>query len=128
MVTRMSDHQSVNTNNSTWVAVLAGLLVIGALLGYYGLANESMPVRLAVLFGGIIVALVMVAITSNGKRFIAYAKDSWNEVKKVVWPTRKETTQMTLIVFAFVAIMSIFLWSADKLIEWLIFSVFLGWK
>jgi preprotein translocase subunit SecE len=124
----MSDHQSVNTNNSTWVAVLAGLLVIGALLGYYGLANESMPVRLAVLFGGIIVALVMVAITSNGKRFIAYAKDSWNEVKKVVWPTRKETTQMTLIVFAFVAIMSIFLWSADKLIEWLIFSVFLGWK
>ena len=124
----MSDHQSVNTNNSTWVAVLAGMLVIGALLGYYGLANESMPVRLAVLFGGIIVALVMVAITSNGKRFISYAKDSWNEVKKVVWPTRKETTQMTLIVFAFVAIMSIFLWSADKLIEWLIFSVFLGWK
>ena len=124
----MSDHQSANTNNSTWVAVLAGMLVIGALLGYYGLANESMAVRLAVLLGGIIVALVMVAITSNGKRFIAYAKDSWNEVKKVVWPTRKETTQMTLIVFAFVAIMSIFLWSADKLIEWLIFSVFLGWK
>ena len=124
----MSDHQSVNTNNSTWVAVLAGLLVVGALLGYYGLANESMAVRLAVLLGGILVALVMVAITSNGKRFIAYAKDSWNEVKKVVWPTRKETTQMTLIVFAFVAIMSIFLWSADKLIEWLIFSVFLGWK
>jgi preprotein translocase subunit SecE len=124
----MSDHQSVNTNNSTWVAVLAGLLVIGALLGYYGLANESMAVRLAVLIGGIVVALAMVAITSNGKRFIVYAKDSWNEVKKVVWPTRKETTQMTMIVFAFVAIMSIFLWSADKVIEWLIFSVFLGWK
>ena len=123
----MSDHQ-VHTNNSTWVAVLAGLLVIGALLGYYGLANESMAVRLSVLLGGIVIALAMVAITSNGKRFISYAKDSWNEVRKVVWPTRKETTQMTMIVFAFVAIMSIFLWSADKLIEWLIFSVFLGWK
>lgn len=123
----MSEHHA-QTNNSTWVAVLAGLLVVGALLGYYGLANESMAVRLGVLLGGILIALVMVAVTSNGKRFISYAKDSWNEVRKVVWPTRKETTQMTLIVFAFVAIMSIFLWSADKLIEWLIFSVFLGWK
>ena len=60
--------------------------------------------------------------------FIAYAKDSWYEVKKVVWPTRKETTQMTLVVFGFVVIMSLFLWIADKLIEWLVFSVFLGWK
>ena len=85
-----------------------------------------MFVRLSVLFGGIIVAIGLVAITSNGKRFIAYTKDSWNEVRKVVWPTRKESTQMTLIVFAFVAIMSIFLWSADKIFEWLIYSVFLG--
>jgi len=46
----------------------------------------------------------------------------------VVWPTRKESTQMTLIVFGFVAIMAIFLWSTDKIAEWLIFSVFLGWK
>ena len=84
--------------------------------------------RLGVLFGGIASAVALIAITPNGKKFIAYAKDSINEVKKVVWPSRKETTQMTLIVFAFVAIMAIFLWSADKIIEWIIFSVFLGWK
>jgi preprotein translocase subunit SecE len=74
------------------------------------------------------VAIGMVAITSNGRRFISYSKDSINEVKKVVWPTRKESTQMTLIVFAFVAIMAIFLWSSDKIIEWVIFSLFLGLK
>jgi preprotein translocase subunit SecE len=108
--------------------MLAIALVILALLGYYGLANEGTALRLGVLFGGIAIAIAMVALTSNGKRFIAYAKDSWNEVKKVVWPTRKESTQMTLIVFAFVAVMSLFLWGADKLIEWIVFSVFLGWK
>ena len=50
------------------------------------------------------------------------------EAKKVVWPNRKEATQMTLVVFAFVVVMALFLWAADKLIEWLVFSVFLGWK
>jgi preprotein translocase subunit SecE len=83
---------------------------------------------LAVLFGGIAAAVLIVAISPDGRRFIHYAKDSWYEVKKVVWPTRKETTQMTLVVFGFVLIMSLFLWIADKLIEWLVFSVFLGWK
>ena len=87
-----------------------------------------MIVRLSVLIGGIAIAVALVAVTPSGKRFIAYAKDSFNEVKKVVWPSRKETTQMTLIVFAFVVVMAIFLWSADKIIEWLIFAVFLGWK
>ncbi len=124
----MSDQTANQNNNSNWVGMLAIALVILALLGYYGLANENIAVRLGVLFGGIAIAIAMVALTSNGKRFIAYSKDSWNEVKKVVWPTRKETTQMTLIVFAFVAIMSLFLWGADKLIEWIVFSVFLGWK
>jgi preprotein translocase subunit SecE len=124
----MSDQAANQNNNSNWVGMFAIALVILALLGYYGLANESMVLRLGVLLGGISIAVAMVALTSNGKRFIAYAKDSRNEVKKVVWPTRKESTQMTLIVFAFVAVMSLFLWSADKLIEWIVFSVFLGWK
>jgi preprotein translocase subunit SecE len=70
----------------------------------------------------------LVAISSDGRRIIAYVKDSWTEVKKVVWPSRKEATQMTLIVFGFVVIMALFLWLADKLIEWFIFSAFLGWK
>jgi preprotein translocase subunit SecE len=120
--------EAVDQNKSNLVGILAVVLVVLALLGYYGLASESMVVRLSVLLGGILIAIGMVALSSNGKRFISYSKDSWNEVRKVVWPTRKESGQMTLIVFAFVAIMSIFLWTSDKLIEWIVFSVFLGWK
>lgn len=62
------------------------------------------------------------------KGFIAFAKDSYKEVRKVVWPTRKEATQTTLVVFGFVFVMAIFLWISDKSIEWAIFSVILGWK
>jgi preprotein translocase subunit SecE len=114
--------------SSGWVSGLAALIVVAALVFYYTLADQSLLIRLAVLFGGITVAVLIVAISPDGRRFIAYAKDSWYEVKKVVWPTRKETTQMTLVVFGFVVIMSLFLWTADKLIEWLVFSAFLGWK
>ncbi|BDX20715.1 protein translocase subunit SecE [Polynucleobacter sp. TUM22923] len=113
---------------SSWVSGLAALIVVAALVLYYTLADQSLLIRLLVLFGGIAFAVFIVAISPDGRRFVAYAKDSWYEVKKVVWPTRKETTQMTLVVFGFVLVMSIFLWVADKLIEWLVFSVFLGWK
>ena len=119
---------SHSEEKSSWVSVLAALIVVAALVLYYTLIDQSLLVRLAVLFGGIAIAVLIVAISPDGRRFIAYSKDSWYEVKKVVWPTRKETTQMTLVVFGFVLIMAVFLWIADKLIEWLVFSVFLGWK
>jgi preprotein translocase subunit SecE len=126
----MSEQKNLTkeTGESNLVAGISLALILGSLIGYYGLATQPMIVRLSVLIGGIVIALGLVAVTPTGKRFLAYAKDSVNEVKKVVWPSRKETTQMTLIVFAFVVVMAIFLWSADKIIEWLIFAVFLGWK
>lgn len=126
----MSEQKNLSSEvvESNWVVGAAIFLVLGALVGYYGLVNQGTFIRLGVLLGGFALAIGLLAITSSGKKFIAYAKDSINETKKVVWPTRKESTQMTLIVFAFVAVMAIFLWSADKIIEWIIFSVFLGWK
>ena len=108
--------------------ILAGFVVILSLVAYYALASQTIWVRLAALLGGFAVAVVLAAVSADGKRFLAYAKDSVAEAKKVVWPSRKEATQMTLVVFAFVVVMALFLWAADKLIEWLVFSVFLGWK
>jgi len=126
----MSEQKNITkeASESNLVAGISIALVLVSLIGYYGLATQPMMIRLGVLFGGIAIAVGLVAITPSGKRFLAYAKDSVTEVKKVVWPSRKESTQMTLIVFAFVVVMAIFLWSADKIIEWLIFAVFLGWK
>ncbi len=126
----MSEQKNLTkeADESNLVPGISITLILVSLIGYYGLATQPMMIRLGVLIGGFVIAIGLMAVTSNGKRFIAYAKDSINEVKKVVWPSRKETTQMTLVVFAFVVVMAIFLWGVDKIIEWLIFSVFLGWK
>jgi preprotein translocase subunit SecE len=72
--------------------------------------------------GGVIagaVAGVVVFWTSTpGKEFFAYAQESIDEAKRVVWPTRKETVQTTLVVFAFVFVMAIFLWMVDAGLLW----------
>ena len=67
-------------------------------------------------------------MSEPGKQLIAFGRDSVREVKKVVWPSRKEAIQMTAYVFAFVAIMSIFLWMTDKTLEWVFFDLILGWR
>jgi preprotein translocase subunit SecE len=63
-----------------------------------------------------------------GKELIAYGRDSVREVRKVVWPTRKEALQMTGYVFAFVIVMALFLWMTDKTLEWVLYDLILGWK
>jgi preprotein translocase subunit SecE len=63
-----------------------------------------------------------------GKQLIAYGRDSVKEVRKVVWPTRKEAAQMTAYVFAFVVIMALFLWLTDMTLEWVLYKLVLGWK
>jgi preprotein translocase subunit SecE len=113
---------------SGWVSLVAVAIVIASLVLYYTLIDQGYWVRLGALLGGIAFAVILMAFSADGRRFIAYSKDSWLEVKKVVWPTRQESTRMTLVVFGFVLIMALFLWLIDKLVEWIVFSIFLGWK
>lgn len=126
----MSNHpvQTVTTtNDKIKVALAVGALVAGV-VGFYLLPNQSGLVRAGVLLAGLIVAACFALISTHGKEFVAYAKDSVRETKKVVWPTRKEALQMTGIVFAFVLVMAIFLWGTDKLLELVLYDLILGWK
>ena len=66
--------------------------------------------------------------SESGKQLIAFGRDSEREVRKVVWPTRKEAGQMTLYVFIFVVVMALFLFLTDKTLEWVIYDLILGWK
>jgi len=81
-----------------------------------------------VLAGGVLAAVLVFLVSDAGRRFVAYVRDSVRELQKVVWPTRRETFQMTLYVFGFAVIMAIFLWLVDKLFEWLLYGVVLGWR
>jgi len=103
-------------------------LVLASVAGFYLLAKQGAWVQWAALLVGLVAAAGVFLVSEPGKQFVAFAKDSWKEVKKVVWPTRKETMQMTAYVFAFVVVMAIFLWLTDKTLEWVLYDLILGWR
>ena len=103
-------------------------LVVAAVAGFYFLAKQGVYVQWGVLMVGLVAAAGVFLISEPGRQFVAFARDAWREVKKVVWPTRKETLQMTAYVFAFVVIMALFLWFTDKTLEWVFYDLILGWR
>ena len=127
----MSSTANVQTVYSTYDKVrfvLAGLMVIGSIAGFYLLSGQDIWWRVLVLLALLGLGIGIYLTTESGKSLIAYGADSVREVKKVVWPTRQEALQMTSYVFAFVVIMALMLWLTDKSIEWLLYSVILGWN
>ena len=111
-------------------AKLAGavVLVIAGLAAFYLLGKQGQVAQWGALVVALLAAFVVFMSAEAGKAFVAFGRDSWKEVKKVVWPTRKDATQMTLYVFGFVVVMALFLWTTDKTLEWLLYDVILGWK
>ena len=106
----------------------AGLLVIAAVAAFYALGKQDLWLRVVVLLVVLAGAVAAFFASENGKELIAFGGDSVREVKKVVWPTRKEALQMTGYVFAFVFFMALFLWLTDKTLEWVLYDLILGWK
>jgi preprotein translocase subunit SecE len=97
-------------------------------VAFYLLSQKDMWLRVVALLAGLIAAVGVFFTSENGRQLIAYGRESVREVKKVVWPSRKEAVQMTGYVFAFVVVMALFLWISDKTLEWLLYDVILGWK
>ena len=126
----MSNHpvETVSTaGDKVKVALAIGALIAGV-VGFFVLVGQPTIVRAGALLGGIVVALLIAAASAPGRDFLGFAKESWRETKKVVWPSRKEAGQLTLVVFAFVVVMAIFLWCADWLIEFMLYDLILGWR
>lgn len=106
----------------------AAILLIGALVAFYALAKQGAIAQWAALLVLLAAAVGAFFSSESGKALIAYGQDSAKEVRKVVWPTRKEAMQMTGYVFAFVVVMALFLWLTDKTLEWALYDLILGWK
>ena len=123
-----SQVETVSTGADKAKLGVAIALVVGALAGFYLLAAQGALVQWIALIAGLVAAVVVFLTSEPGKEFIAFGRDAWREVRKVVWPTRKEAIQMTAYVFAFVVVMALFLWLTDKTLEWLLYDLILGWK
>jgi len=103
-------------------------LVIAGLAGFYLLARQGQIAQWGALVVAIVAAVAVFFTSEPGKEFVAFSRDAWKETRKVVWPTRKETMQMTLYVVAFSVVMALFLWLTDKTLEWVFYDLILGWK
>jgi preprotein translocase subunit SecE len=120
--------ETVSTGADKAKLAVAGVLVIAAVVAFYALARQDLWMRVAALAVLLIAAVATFFTSEVGKQLIAYGHDSVREVRKVVWPTRKEALQMTGYVFAFVFVMALFLWMTDKTLEWVLYDLILGWK
>jgi preprotein translocase subunit SecE len=120
--------ETVSTSADKAKLVAVAVLVVASVAGFYGLSAKGVIVQWLVLLLGLAAAVVMFALSLPGRQLSAFGHDAWREVKKVVWPTRKESIQMTLYVFAFVVVMALFLWLTDKTLEWVFYDLILGWK
>ena len=120
--------ETVSTPADKAKMAAAGVLVIAAVAVFYVLGKQDLWLRVLALIAVLAAAVALFFTSEPGKQLIAYGRDSVKEVRKVVWPTRKEATQMTGYVFAFVFAMALFLWMTDKTLEWVLYDLVLGWK
>ena len=123
-----SQIETVTTGADKAKLAATGLLVVGAVAVFYILGKQDLWVRVIALLALMAAAVGVFFTSTQGRELIAFGQDSAKELKKVVWPTRPEATQMTLYVFAFVVVMALFLWLTDKALEWALYSLVLGWK
>jgi preprotein translocase subunit SecE len=102
------------------VKIVIAVLIVGAgLFGFYALKeNYPLVARLGVLLGAFAAAAVVMWFTQSGRDFVVFARESIEEAKRVVWPSRKETLQTTGVVFLFVFVMALFLWIVDTGLLW----------
>ena len=104
-----------------WLVVAA--LVVVAVVGNQYYASEPILYRVLALLVLAVVAALVALQTSKGRSFFVLLKEARVEIRKVVWPTRQETTQTTLIVVAVVLVMALLLWGLDSLLGWLVSMV-----
>ena len=111
-------------------AKLAGavLLLLASIVAFYYLGKQDLWLRVLALLALLGAAVALFFTSESGKQLIAFGRDSVREVKKVVWPTRKEALQMTGYVFAFVFLMALYMWLTDKTLEWVLYDLVLGWR
>ena len=98
--------------------VVAILIVLAGVVGYYLLANQAAWLRWLPVVGGIILAAVVIAWSQYGTDLRQFMHDARVELRKIVWPGRQETGMTTVVVFVFVLAAGLFFWGLDLVLAW----------
>jgi preprotein translocase subunit SecE len=120
--------ETVSSKADFAIVAVAAIAAVAGVLGFTFLTEQPTLVRLAALVGGLAIGAAIAWFSEPGKRFLAYARESYQETRRVVWPSRKETVSTTGIVFGFVVLMALFLFLVDKSLEWFLYDLLLSWR
>jgi len=104
----------------------SGLAVVAAVALFYVLGDSSALIRALVVVVGVIAAAGIALTSDPGRSVWQFALATRTEVRKVVWPTRRETAQSTMIVILMVLVVGIYLWLLDAFSFWAIYDLTLG--
>ncbi len=121
----MSTQTVQKTPNATLDKILvfsAILAAIAGLLAFTFLTDETLTVRVIAMLAGLVGGALIAAFSPSGKRFFAYGRSSYEELRRVVWPTRRETINTTGMVSAFAVAVAIYLFFIDKLVQWALYD------
>jgi preprotein translocase subunit SecE len=94
------------------------VIVVAGVGGYYLLASQPTWMRWLPVIGSLALAAVVVAFSRYGSEFRRFVELARIELRKIVWPTRQETLQTTLVVFGFVIVAGLFFWVLDLVLAW----------
>ena len=108
----------VSNKADTVKLVLAVAVLIAGIAGFYYFETEALLYRVLGLLAFVIIALLFAYSTQLGQSIVGFAREARAEVRKVVWPTRQETVQTTLMVLVTVILIGIFLWLVDMFLVW----------
>ena len=107
--------KSKGTNTLLWIIAVA-LIIVAAVGNTYFAAQLSLVVRVLALVALGAGAVAAAALTNQGQKTLHFIKESRTELRKIIWPTRPEATQTTLIVIAMCVVVSLVLWGIDSII------------
>jgi len=99
--------------------LIAAAVLTGGLFGYYWYLEWAQPLRVLLVLGGAIAGVAIAMTSTQGRRLWAFIQGSRIEIRKVVWPTKQETTQTAIAVFVFTLILALFFWGLDSFLLWL---------
>ena len=99
--------------------LLAAGVLVGGLYSYYYFLEVSLPLRVLMVLGGTAAGITVGMTSTQGQRLWAFIQGARIEIRKVVWPTKQETTQTSIAVFIFTFIMALFFWGLDSFLLWL---------
>ena len=112
---------AINFDWLKWL-VVAALLVMGVFGNWY-YQDESLLLRVLGLLGVAVVCVGVALQTERGRGIWSLFKESRAEIRRVVWPTRQETLQTTVVVLVLVLVFALILWLLDSGLSWLVSSV-----